>query len=213
MTEDVLTAAAVIGWLRRCADAYAAHEEELTQLDAAIGDADHGANMARGFAAVRAKLPDLEGQDIGTVLKVTGLTLLSTVGGASGPLYGSFFLQAARGAGERTELSRSALVDCFRGGVEGLVSRGRAEVGEKTMVDAVVPALAALEASANLPLNEALDQVVLAALQGRDSTVPLIARKGRASYLGERSAGHVDPGASSAVLLLEALAEAARAGN
>jgi dihydroxyacetone kinase-like protein len=211
MAADTLTEDIVLRWLQNCADTFEAHKDELTQLDAAIGDADHGANMARGFTAVKGKLGDLKDKDIGAMFKAVAMTLISTVGGASGPLYGTFFLQATGPANGKKELSLAELASTFDAGLQGLVHRGKAAVGEKTMVDALVPAFAALKAAGGDSLEEALDRAVAAAQKGADSTVPLVAKKGRASYLGERSAGHLDPGAASSVLLLEALHEAVRA--
>jgi len=194
--------------LQNCATTYEQHKDELTQLDAAIGDADHGANMARGFTAVRGKLADLKDKDIGAIFKTTAMTLISTVGGASGPLYGTFFLQAAAATGAKMTLSQDELVSAFNAGLTGLKNRGKASVGEKTMVDALVPAIEALKPVGDDSLSAALDRAVAAAQKGADSTTPLVAKKGRASYLGERSANHLDPGAASTVLLLEALQQA-----
>jgi dihydroxyacetone kinase-like protein len=208
MNADSLSADMVLRWLQNCAETYEAHKDELTQLDAAIGDADHGANMTRGFTAVKAKLGDLKGKDIGAIFKTVAMTLISTVGGASGPLYGTFFLQAANGANGKKELTPQEVYSVFGSGLQGLISRGKAAVGEKTMVDALVPAIAALKPVEKDSLAAALDRAVEAAKKGADSTVPLVAKKGRASYLGERSAGHMDPGAFSSVLLLEALKKA-----
>ena len=200
----------MLRWLRLCAETFREHKDELTQLDAAIGDADHGANMARGFTAVEGKLEGLKDKDIGAIFKTVAMTLISTVGGASGPLYGTFFLQAAPGANGKNELTHAELSALFNAGLQGLINRGKAAVGDKTMIDALVPALKAFEPLANDSLPVALDRAVAAAQKGADSTVPLVARKGRASYLGERSAGHLDPGASSSTLLLEALQRALR---
>jgi dihydroxyacetone kinase-like protein len=210
MEATAVSSKTVLEWLKNCAAVFQQHKDELTQLDAAIGDADHGANMARGFTAVEGKLASLEGKDIGTVFKTVAMTLISTVGGASGPLYGTFFLQAAGPANGKMELTAPELAASFETGLKALMSRGKAVVGEKTMIDALVPAVAALNAADQQGLATALDQAVAAARQGRDSTIPLVATKGRASYLGERSAGHVDPGATSSVLLLEALQQAVR---
>lgn len=208
MTANSIDSATVLHWLQNCAETYVQHKDELTELDAAIGDADHGANMARGFTAVQAKLAGLQDKDIGTIFKTVAMTLISTVGGASGPLYGTFFLQAATGANGKTALTHEELVTALSAGLQGLMSRGKAVVGEKTMVDALVPALEALKPAGNDSLPAALDRAVAAAKKGADSTIPLVAKKGRASYLGERSAGHLDPGAASSVMLLEALQKA-----
>lgn len=209
MTEISITPAIVLRWLELCATTFQKHKDELTELDSVIGDADHGANMSRGFTAVQGKLASLEGKDIGTIFKTVAMTLISTVGGASGPLYGTFFLQAANSTMGKTSLTREDLSSAFQAGLQGLVNRGKAAVGDKTMVDALVPAIAALKPQGSDSLTQALASAVDAARKGADSTIPLVAKKGRASYLGERSAGHKDPGAASSVLLLEALQEAA----
>jgi dihydroxyacetone kinase-like protein len=213
MAANSLTAEAVLQWLENCAKTFEAKKDELTQLDAAIGDADHGANMARGFNAVKVKLGGMKDQDIGAIFKTVAMTLISTVGGASGPLYGTFFLVAATGANGKKELSASELSAVFSAGLQGLMNRGKAAVGEKTMVDALVPAIEALKSADNDSLGNALARAVEAARKGADATVPLVAKKGRASYLGERSAGHLDPGAASSVLLLEALQKAEATGS
>jgi phosphoenolpyruvate---glycerone phosphotransferase subunit DhaL len=200
-----LSSEQVLHWLEVCADAFAANKDRLTALDAAIGDGDHGANMARGFAAVRAKLPELAGKDIGAIFKATAMTLISTVGGASGPLYGTFFLQGAGPANGKSELTAADLAGIFEAGLAGVIRRGKAAVGDKTMVDALVPAIEAMRPRENDSIVKVLARAVQAARSGADATVALIARKGRASYLGERSAGHLDPGAASSVLLFEAL--------
>jgi dihydroxyacetone kinase-like protein len=213
MAADMLTTEMVLRWLQNCADTFEAHKDNLTELDAAIGDADHGANMARGFTAVKGKLGDLKDKDIGAIFKAVAMTLISTVGGASGPLYGTFFLQAANPANGKKALSLTELSSIFETGLAGLVHRGKAAVGEKTMVDALTPAIAALKPSGNDTLVDVIGRAVAAAHKGADSTVPLVAKKGRASYLGERSAGHLDPGAASSVLLLEALRKAVNAAG
>jgi dihydroxyacetone kinase-like protein len=215
-SPPALSADQVRRWLDGCADVFAEHKDRLTQLDAAIGDGDHGANMARGFAAVRAKLPGLAGQDVGAVFKAVAMALISTVGGASGPLYGTFFLRAAGPAAGKAALPAAELAGSFEAGLKGVVERGKAAAGDKTMVDALAPAVAALSQAAAAgpaasPLLTILSRAVDAARAGADATVPLVARKGRASYLGERSAGHMDPGAASAVLLFEALARVVQA--
>jgi dihydroxyacetone kinase-like protein len=186
------------------------HREYLTQLDAAIGDADHGVNMDRGFTAVLGKMGSADASDIGSVLKTVGMTLLSTVGGAGGPLYGTFFLQAGAASAGKAEIASQDWVAALEAGTEGVIQRGKASPGDKTMVDALLPAVEALRAAlANgAPFAEALRLSAEAAEQGMRATIPLVARKGRASYLGERSAGHQDPGATSSYLLLRAAAEA-----
>lgn len=207
MTEfDVAT-------MRRFVETFAdrLHErrEELTALDSAIGDADHGINMDRGFTAVRAKVADLpDDADLGTVAKTVGMTLISTVGGASGPLYGTFFLRVSTTLGASTAADAAAVGAALRAGLEGLVQRGKAVLDDKTMVDAVTPAVAAYDAAAGEGLGPALEAAATASAAGRDRVTPLVARKGRASYLGERSAGHQDPGATSATIMLEALRDA-----
>jgi phosphoenolpyruvate---glycerone phosphotransferase subunit DhaL len=195
-------------WLRAFAESVQAEKDALTALDSAIGDADHGANMARGMAAVVAALDAESFDSAGALFKKVGMTLVSTVGGASGPLYGTFFLRIGTSAGEVAVLDAAELAKALRAGLEGVVARGKAEAGDKTMVDALTPALDALDSSlaAGGSLSAALTTASEAAAAGRDATVPLQARKGRASYLGERSVGHQDPGATSAALLLAAAA-------
>ena len=197
-------------WLRRCAEVFQEHKDELTELDAAIGDGDHGANMARGFTAVPPKLDGLAGKEIDGIFRITAMTLISQVGGASGPLYGTFFLQAAAPAKGKLELTLPELCTCLDAGLAGIVKLGKAAVGDKTMVDALTPALAALHPKNGDSLNAALDRAVAAGREAAEGTIPLEAHKGRASYLGERSIGHKDPGAASSVLLLAALAEVAK---
>ena len=208
-----VTRTQIAAWLTRAAAALEANKEYLTELDAAIGDADHGNNMARGFNAVVDALPAMEGQDIGAMLKRTGMVLMSKVGGASGMLYSNFFLKAAAGAAGKDELTDAELGELLTSGLGGIVQRGRAEPGDKTMIDAWNPAVAAFSAALTDTgdLAAAMAASVDAARAGMEATVPMIARKGRASYLGERSAGHQDPGATSTVLLLESLADALRA--
>ena len=207
-----VTRTQIAAWLTRAAAALEANKEYLTELDAAIGDADHGNNMARGFNAVVDALPAMEGQDIGAMLKRTGMVLMSKVGGASGMLYSNFFLKAAAGAAGKDELTDAELGELLTSGLGGIVQRGRAEPGDKTMIDAWNPAVAAFSAALTDTgdLAAAMAASVDAARAGMEATVPMIARKGRASYLGERSAGHQDPGATSTVLLLESLAAALR---
>lgn len=188
-------------WLGEFARLIFEHRDVLTDLDAAIGDADHGNNMSRGMAAVVA---DLSGTTVAALAKRAGMTLVSSVGGASGPLYGTFFLRFASAAGEVNELDASSFAVAMRAGLDGLVSRGTAEVGDKTMVDALAPAVDALERNRAQPLSAGLDAARRAADEGRDATVAMVARKGRASYLGDRSVGHQDPGATSAALLIRA---------
>jgi phosphoenolpyruvate---glycerone phosphotransferase subunit DhaL len=199
----------VLAWIKTYAGTVRENRDYLTQLDAAIGDADHGANMDRGFQAVLGKIPELADKDIGTILKTVGMTLLSTVGGAGGPLYGTLFLQAGMKTAGKMELTLDDWFTALEAAVSGVVMRGKAEIGDKTMVDALTPAVAALKAAADegIPLNEALQRSAEAAREGMESTTPLVARKGRASYLGERSAGHQDPGATSSYLLVQNAAD------
>lgn len=182
----------------------------LTELDSAIGDADHGINLSRGMDASAPKLDGAPAATIGELLKSVGMTLVSTVGGASGPLYGTFFLRFAASAGGATALDGHAVGIALTASLDGVVARGKASVGDKTMVDALTPAVAAwVEAiSAGATVADAATAARDAARSGSDSTEPLVARKGRASYLGERSAGHLDPGSVSTTLLFVALAQA-----
>jgi dihydroxyacetone kinase-like protein len=201
-------AAGLRRWLGAFADAVVEHQDELTRLDSAIGDADHGSNLARGMKAVVAALDAESPATPDAVLKRTGMTLVSTVGGASGPLYGTFFLRMGTAAGQ-ADLDAAGFGAALRAGVEGVVARGKAERGDKTMYDALAPALEAYDSQVNGAgddVGAALRAAADAAAAGRDATIPLQARKGRASYLGERSVGHQDPGATSAALLLAAAA-------
>ena len=211
--SETVTQQSVVAWLRVFAVAVAEHREELTELDAAIGDADHGFNMDRGMQAVVGRLdgPSASGGGgVGALLKLVGMTLVSTVGGAAGPLYGTLFLRMGNAAGEAAELSPAQWAAALEAGVKGVQARGKAELEDKTMVDALAPAAEALSAAAasGLCLADALRGAAEAAAQGMKATIPLVARKGRASYLGERSAGHQDPGATSSWLLMRAAAEA-----
>jgi dihydroxyacetone kinase-like protein len=212
--EDSIDVATLGRWVRGFAEAVTENKDYLTQLDSAIGDADHGANMARGMAAAVAALDGKPPATAAALLKQVGMTLVSTVGGASGPLYGTFFLRMATAAGEVDALDAPTFAKALRAGLEGVVARGKAEPGDKTMFDALAPAVNALDAAlaAGTPLAEALRATAAAAAEGRDATVPMLARKGRASYLGERSVGHQDPGATSTTLLLEAAAAAVGGG-
>jgi len=202
--------AALADWIRRFRDVIAERREWLTELDSAIGDADHGANMARGMDAVVAKLDSGVPDTVDELLKTVGMTLVSSVGGASGPLYGTLFLRMGMAAGPVTELDGAGLGGSLRAGLDGIVARGKAEAGDKTMFDAMAPAVDAFDAaiSGGGDLSAATAAAAEAAASGRDATEPLVARKGRASYLGERSAGHLDPGAASTTLLFESLAQA-----
>ena len=208
MPITTLTAANALRWIEASSAVLDEKKGTLTELDSAIGDGDHGVNMARGFQAVKAKLSTVPANDIGALFKLVAMTLISTTGGASGPLYGTFFLKAAAPTAGKAELTTAELGAAFQAGLAGVVALGKAAVGDKTMVDALTPAIAALTTSANgEPLSAALARAVEAARKGVDATVPMVARKGRASYLGERSVGHADPGASSSLLLFETLAK------
>ncbi len=199
----------VDGWIRAFAAVIAENKEYLTELDSAIGDADHGINMNRGMQAVLAKLEGDGQADVGALLKTVGMTLVSTVGGASGPLYGTLFLQMGSSAAGKPELSEGDWAAALAAGVAGVQRRGKAELGDKTMIDALVPAVEALRSSltGGATAGEALHRSAEAARDGMTATIPLVARKGRASYLGERSADHQDPGATSSWLLLRTAEE------
>jgi phosphoenolpyruvate---glycerone phosphotransferase subunit DhaL len=203
-----LNAEDVAGWVRAGAERIHADAARLTELDAAIGDADHGSNLDRGFTAVVAKIDAEAYAGPGALLKAVGMTLVSTVGGASGPLYGTFFLRCAAALGEAATVDAAGFGAGLRAGVAGVQARGKAEPGDKTMLDAWLPAVDAYDAAlaGGGDLGVALRAAADAAAAGRDATVDLVARKGRASYLGERSRGHADPGATSTTLILEAAA-------
>ncbi len=205
----MISAATVAAWLHHAATLLDEHKACLTDLDAAIGDADHGVNIARGFNAVAQKIAAQPDQSLGLLFKTAGMTLMSAVGGASGMLYGNFFLKAAAVAGDRNRLDDADLLAVLEAGRDGIVQRGLAELGDKTMIDAWTPALATLREAlaAEQPLTTALTRCAATAQQAMAATIPLQARKGRASYLGERSVGHQDPGATSTYLLLRSLSE------
>lgn len=204
---DTVDVAGLTAWLQAFADDVHSHREELTELDSAIGDADHGANLDRGMKAVVAKLAEASPDAPGPLLKTTGMTLVSTVGGASGPLYGTLFLRMA-GPAATAPLDAAGFGAALRAGLDGVVARGKAEADDKTMYDALAPACDAYDAAvaAGGSLSDALAAAQAAAEAGRDATIPLVARKGRASYLGERSVGHQDPGATSVTMLVAAAA-------
>jgi dihydroxyacetone kinase-like protein len=199
-----------MSWIKKCAKVIAENRNYLIELDSPIGDADHGANMDRGFQAVLAKFPEMADKDIGTIFKTVGMTLVSTVGGAAGPLYGTFFLQAGMQITGKQTMSPRDWLAVLDAGVEGVRKRGKAEPGDKTMLDALLPAVNALKRAldAGLAFQQALEESANAAQAGVQATIPMVARKGRASYLGERSAGHQDPGATSSFLLLKAAVDA-----
>ena len=199
-----------LAFVQGFAAAIAENKAYLTQLDSEIGDADHGTNMDRGMQAVLAKVGSLEGADLSQLFKTTAMTLISTVGGASGPLYGTLFLGLGTAVTGKTELSTEDWGQALAAAVQAVRARGKAQPGDKTMIDALVPAAEALQAgcASGLPPAEALRRSAEAAEQGMKATIPLVARKGRASYLGERSAGHQDPGATSSWLLVRAARQA-----
>ena len=197
----------ILKWLAITADVLEQNKDYLTELDAAIGDADHGINMNRGFQKVKQKLTSLSDRDIENILKTVSMTLISTIGGASGPLYGTFFLRASTATKGKSQLNTQDTIALLQAGLNGVVQRGQAKLGDKTMVDTLAPAVntfsEAISSGQDLVvgLQEALD----AAERGMKNTIPLVAKKGRASYLGERSVGHQDPGATSSYLLLQSL--------
>ena len=206
-----LTKQQVVDWLMRCGEVFSRERDFLTRLDTEIGDADHGLNMNRGFNKVVEKLPSVADKDIGFILKNTGMTLLSSVGGASGPLFGTFFIRAAQAANAKQSLDLAELHQMMQEGLEGVVMRGKAEPGDKTMCDVWWPVVESLGQSAqqNLSVAEALQRAADSTERAVESTITMQARKGRASYLGERSIGHQDPGATSVMLMMKTLAEVA----
>ena len=209
MTENVTTVA-FDEWVRRFADLVTENREFLTELDAAIGDADHGSNMDRGMKAAVAALDESAPPTAGALLSKVGMTLVSTVGGASGPLFGTLFMRMGSSLGAAETVSATDVATALRAGLGGVVDRGKAGPGDKTMYDALAPAVDALEGALaeHASLATGLKAARYAAAVGREDTLPMLARKGRASYLGERSVGHLDPGAATVALLLEAAADA-----
>jgi len=205
----VITKEEILAWLHRYREVLGENKEYLTELDSAIGDADHGINMDRGFAAVEKKLPSIEDKDIGAILKTAGMALVSTVGGAGGPLYGTFFMKAGMALNGKNKIAADEMVAAFEAAVEGVKMRGKATTGEKTMLDALVPALEAMKQTVanGGDIHAALEAATAAAEEGMKATIPMLATKGRASYLGERSIGHQDPGATSSWLMLKTAAE------
>ena len=197
MTEEQ-----VRDWIRRFAGVVAEHRAELVRLDTAIGDGDHGTNMDRGMRKALEKLDGVQGDDIGAMLKAVGMALVSSVGGAAGPLYGTLFLQMGTAAAGRADLDHEGWTAAVDAGIKGVQARGKAQPGDKTMLDALLPALDALRAAEGDDVADALRRSAAAAEEGMKATIPLEARKGRASYLGPRSVGHQDPGATSSYLLL-----------
>ena len=208
----MVTKQQILQWLQAVAVVLEQNKDYLTELDAAIGDADHGINMNRGFQKVVSQLPSVTDKDIGSILKTVSMTLISSVGGASGPLYGTLFLRASTAVAGKLELSDEDMVDLLQATVDGIVQRGKANLGDKTMLDALSPASDAFKQAVanNASTQEALQQAVAAAEEGMKNTIPLVAKKGRASYLGDRSSGHQDPGATSAYLILKTLLQTIR---
>ncbi|KAA6334014.1 PEP-dependent dihydroxyacetone kinase ADP-binding subunit DhaL [termite gut metagenome] len=205
---DKFTNASAIAWLKALSATYQEKKDYLTALDSQIGDADHGTNLSRGFAAVDIKLDTVADKDLGTILKTVAMTLISTVGGASGPLYGSFFLQASTAVSGQTSVDKAGVGKMLDAGLASVMARGKANLGEKTMIDAMLPAVKAFNDSPDDLLTTALVKASEAARKGAEATIPLVATKGRASYLGERSAGHKDPGSESTAMLFETLSNA-----
>lgn len=207
-----LTRTQIVNWLYRCGDVFTRESAFLTGLDREIGDADHGLNMHRGFSKVVEKLPAIADKDIGFILKNTGMTLLSNVGGASGPLLGTFFIRAAAVTQARQSLSLDELYQMVREGADGVIGRGKAAPGDKTMCDVWLPVADSLRQSneQHLTVQAALDNAAAVAERAAQATILLQARKGRASYLGERSIGHQDPGATSAMFMIQMLAAASK---
>lgn len=205
MSDGTVTIESLKGWLSEFTRLVTENKDYLTKLDAAIGDADHGINMDRGMRAVLDEVSAAEFANVSALFKKVGMTLVTTVGGASGPLYGTFFLRFGMACGEIESMTSTDLATAIRAGLEGVVARGKPELGDKTMFDAMSPATDALDTAlkSGEGLAVALQKAFAAATEGRDATIPMLARKGRASYLGERSVGHQDPGATSTALLFE----------
>jgi phosphoenolpyruvate---glycerone phosphotransferase subunit DhaL len=197
----------VVRWIRAFAQTIADNKTYLTELDSAIGDADHGINMDRGMQGALVKLETVPAGDVGALFKAVGMALVSTVGGASGPLYGTLFLQLGTATAGKAEIAPDDWIAAVKAAIQGVQARGKAEPQDKTMLDALLPALEALERESGGSFGDALRASAAAAEEGMKATIPLVARKGRASYLGERSAGHQDPGATSSYLLLKTAAD------
>ncbi len=205
----MITRQHILNWLTAYADAVNANADELNRLDSALGDGDFGASMQRGVQSIQAKLPTVADKDIGTIFKTIGMALVSSMGGTSGPLLGTMFLQMASKTQGKTELTLGDAADMLQAGVDGIMARGKAQVGDKTMLDAFVPAVDALKAAVERGenLGTGLQRASDAAKFGRDNTAHLVAKKGRASYVGERGTGHIDPGAANAYLFISTLAQ------
>jgi phosphoenolpyruvate---glycerone phosphotransferase subunit DhaL len=211
---DHATTADLDAWVRRFAALVSENKDYLTELDAAIGDADHGSNLDRGMKAAVAALDELGPTATGPLFSKVGMTLVSTVGGASGPLFGTLFLRMGTSLGDTDSVDAGQIAAALRAGLDGVEARGKAQPGDKTMYDALAPAVDALDKAVGegAALGDGLGRARDAAAEGRDATTPMLARKGRASYLGERSVGHQDPGATSSALLLRTLADVVAAG-
>ncbi|HAJ58985.1 MAG TPA: dihydroxyacetone kinase subunit L [Cyanobacteria bacterium UBA8543] len=205
----MVTKEQIVQWLQSVAVVLEQNKDYLTELDAAIGDADHGINMNRGFQKVVSQLPSVADKDIGTILKTVSMTLISSVGGASGPLYGTMFLRSSTAITGKSELTDEDMVALLQAFVDGIIQRGKANLGDKTMLDALSPASETFKQAVadGASTQEALQQAVSAAQEGMKNTIPLVAKKGRASYLGDRSMNHQDPGATSVYLILNTLLE------
>ncbi|MEH1912378.1 dihydroxyacetone kinase subunit DhaL [Nostoc sp.] len=201
----MVSQAQILQWLQAFATEIEQNKAYLTELDAAIGDADHGINMDRGFKKAIAQLPTFADKDIGNILKAVSMTLISSIGGASGPLYGTWFLRASTAVIGKQELTQQDVLGILQAGLDGVLQRGKAQLGDKTMVDVLSPAVAAFRQAVGESKGtlEAMQQAVAAAQIGLQETIPMQAKKGRASYLGERSIGHQDPGGTSAYLMLK----------
>jgi dihydroxyacetone kinase-like protein len=212
VSTSTISGADVVRWIQVYASTIAENKDYLTELDSAIGDADHGTNMNRGMSAVMEKIDGAAGEDVGGLLKTVGMTLVSKVGGAGGPLYGTLFMQMGAATAGKSALSLEDWAKAVDAGLKGVQARGKAEPGDKTMIDALTPAAEALAKAVaeDASLDDALGSATRAAEDGMKATIPLVARKGRASYLGERSAGHQDPGATSSFLLIKTAGETFR---
>jgi len=207
MKTEHISKVQILKWLEKTGVAMIENKEHLTDLDAAVGDADHGINMERGFKKVLEKLDSFSEQDIGSILKNTGMTLISSVGGASGPLYGTLYMQMGVALANKEVLDINDLYKAFNKGMEGVKSRGKAIAGEKTMIDVFEPVVETLALNAKEPLQKMLNLMTLSAKKGMEATINMIAKKGRASYLGPRSSGHQDAGATSSYLIIKTLEE------
>lgn len=205
----MVTKEQILQWLQSVATVIEQNKDYLTELDSAIGDADHGINMNRGFQKVVSQLATVADKDIGSIFKTVSMTLISSVGGASGPLYGTMFLRGSTAVANKSELMDEDMVLLFQAFVDGVVQRGKANLGDKTMLDSLAPATEAFKQAiaTNLTTVEALQKAVAAAEEGMKNTIPIVAKKGRSSYLGDRSAGHQDPGATSVYFILRTLLE------